>query len=210
MGLIKQAQKLYNEKKWKEAVHILTSFVPETDEDEAKAKRIEAWSFYYLGIKGSKAMKIANLLEAKRLFEIVLEKGQIEEKISAFNGLPLVLWILGEKKEAWKTSKQAIKEFPNIPSVWNTRGILCRWAKRFKEAVEVGEKVWETALKDKDFRTAGHGKQNKADALVQLKRTQDAKEEYQKAKSLYQRYQRISGKSARLHIESVEKKLSGL
>jgi len=210
LDLIEQAQKLYNEKKWKEAIDLLGTFIPDTDKNEARAKRIEGWSFYYLGIKGPEAMKIANLVESKRLFEIVLKKGQREEKISAFNGLPLALWILGEQNQAWQVSKQAVEEFPDIPSVWNTKAILCRWGKKFEEALEVNEKVYETALEKGDFRTAGHGKQNQGDALIQLRKTGEAEKEYREATQLYKDYQQISGESAAFHIESVEKKLSKL
>ena len=212
MDLIEQAQKLYNEKKWKTAVEILEPIVEDLEKQEkAEAHRILGWSFYYLGIKGSDNEKTENLKKAKNSFEIVIKEAEEDDtRISALNGLPLVVWILGEKDDAWELSRHAVKKFPEIPSVWNTRGILCRWGEKFKEALKVNEKVYETALKKGDLRTAGHGTQNLGDTLSKLDRSEEAKKAYEKAIRLYKDYQQTSGKSATFHIESVEKKLSGL
>jgi len=212
-GILDRARQLYNEGKWQEAIQLIdknaSTFV--TGEDIAEAGRLKGWSYYYLGIKGPQETKETNLLFAKREFEMALEKAEIDKtKISILNGLPLVIWILGKKEEAWQISNKATEEYPNEPTVWNTRGILCRWAQDYKEAVGVGEKVYETALQKKDYRTAGHGKHNKADALVKLGRVEEARKEYEKAIELYKKHEEVTTESAVVHIEGVRKKIADL
>jgi len=103
---------------------------------------------------------------------------------------------------------QAVKEFPDEPSIWNTRSILCRWAKNFEQAVNICEKVYITALARRDYRTAGHGKQNRADALRELGRVEEAKINYAAAIGLYKDFEKESGQSVAPHIEGATKKLN--
>lgn len=209
--IIEDAQELYNKGRWQEAIEMLNKLKSHNEEEVAEANRIKGWSYYYLAIKGDKSLKSENLEKAEEYFKLSsIGAKEDKTKISVLNGLPLALWILGKKSEAWEINDKAINIFPETPSIWNTRGIICRWAKNFNEAVEVGQRVFETAVKVKDFRTAGHGKQNKADALVQLGKTEKAKKEYQDAIQLYKDHQQISGQSAEFHLESVRKKLSSL
>jgi tetratricopeptide (TPR) repeat protein len=211
--VLEKAQDLYNQGQWQEAINVIdkNSAVLVTDSDIAEASRIKGWSYYYLGIKGPEERKKANLLLAEGAFKTALGKTEEDEtKISVMNGLPLVIWILGRKPEAWHISDEAIKEFPDIPSIWNTRSILCRWAQDYEKSIEACEKVYATAVQKGDYRTAGHGKHNKADALVKLGRTKEAKEEYEKAIELYKKYEEVTGKSAKFHIEGVQKKLTNL
>lgn len=211
--VLEKAQQLYNGGKWEGAIDTIekNSKIFTNDTEVAEAGRLLGWSYYYLGIKGTEEGKRANLLLAEGAFKAAL--GKIKEggtKISVMNGLPLVIWILGRKGEAWQLSDSATKEFPDEPSVWNTRSIFCRWAKKFEESTMVCEKVYETALAKEDYRTAGHGKHNKADALKELGRIDEARQEYNKALELYKKFEEITGQSAQFHIEGVKKKLSTL
>lgn len=211
--VLEKSQHLYNQGQWQEAIDTINEYsaILVTDNDIAEAAKTKGWSYRYLGIKGPVNEKEVNLKMAKLFFKLALNKTKKEKtKISAMNGLPLVLLDLGELCEAGNVSNQAIEEFPDEPSVWNTRSILCKWTQAYEEAVEVGEKVYETAKQKQDYRTAGHGKHNKADALVKLGKTEEAKNEYKKAIELYEKHEGVSGESAIVHIESVRKKLADL
>lgn len=118
--LLSRAEKLYSEGKWQEAIRLMEnrtfgafSFV---GEDLAEAKRIMGWSYYYLAIKGSEDQKTDNLCKAANAFRDSFNiTNDNEKKISITNGLPLVLWIKGEKHDALEISEDAIKEFPDVP-----------------------------------------------------------------------------------------------
>lgn len=211
---LKEAQRLYDEGKWKESNQLIKDnfhTLVGCTEDFAEANRLYGWNWYYIGIKGPAEEKRVNLLLSRDAFRIALSKSpDRKQKISIMNGLPLTFWILDEQKEAWQVSDQAVAEFPDEPSVWNTRSILCRWAKKFDEAERVCEKVFETAFAKKDYRTAGHGKHNKADALKEMGRTEEVRLEYENAIELYKEFEKTTGQSAKFHIEGVEKKLLAL
>ncbi len=204
---LKDTQKLYNQGKWQTVINLIDTFFTSSDEQQiAEANKLEAWSYYYLGIKGEKSKKIENLEKAENNFKSALEKVKKNDiKISIMNGLPLVLWILDKKEEAWKVSNKAIKEFEKVPSVWNTRSILARWAEDFEKTVELCEKVYETAKKNKDYRVVGHGKHNQGDAFVKLDEREKALESYQKAEEMYVK----DGKSA-FHLEAVRDKIRNI
>ena len=208
-NFLEKAQKLYDEGRWAEAVNLTNkNMVNLTSKEEtAEAARIRGWCFYYMGIKGPEAEKQEMLNFSRSAFEFVLNGSSDEKRrLSAFNGLPLSLWILGEKEKAWKVSDLALEEFPDEPSAWNTRSILCRWAGDLKQSVEVCEKVYVTALAENDYRTAGHGKQNQGDALMKLGRVEEAKNSWAAALSLYKSFEK-TGQSAAPHIQGVMKKL---
>lgn len=210
---LEEAQRLYNEGKWSEAVNLIGKNIVSLSnkEDMAEAARIRGWCFYYMGIKGPEEKKQEMLNFSRSAFEFVLNESSDEKRrLSAFNGLPLPLWILGENEKAWEVSDRAAKEFSAEPSVWNTRSILCRWAKDFEQAVEICEKVYITALQRMDYRTAGHGKQNRGDALKELGRVEEAKLDYAAAVGLYKDFEKESGQSAAPHIEGATKKLAGI
>lgn len=211
--VLEKSLKLYNDGKFLEAIQLieknLANFV--SDEDIAEANRIMGWSWYYLGIKGPEEEKIEKLFKSKGAFQTALDQtSNPEKRISIMNGLCLTLWVLGEREEALITNIVALSEFPNKASIWNTSSILIRWAKNPKAAVPVCEKVYQTALEAKDYRTAGHGKHNKADALKELGLIEEARKEYLAAIELYKRFERETGQSAKFHIEGVEKKLAAL
>ncbi|XOB41169.1 MAG: tetratricopeptide repeat protein [Candidatus Nealsonbacteria bacterium] len=210
--IIEDAQTLYNKGEWEKTIDFIDMLFTSRDEQQvAEINRIKSWSYYYLAIKGDESLKSKNLEKAEECFRLALIKMEKKESIvSILNGLPLVLWIQGKRTEAWEISDKAINKFPETPSIWNTRGILCRWAKNFNEAVEVGQRVFETAVKVKDFRTAGHGKQNKADALVQSERIEEAKKDYIEAIKMYKKYEEKTEESALFHLKRVQEKLSNL
>lgn len=210
--IIQDAQKLYNKGEWAKAIDLIDMILTSNDEQQiAEANRIKGWSYYYLAIKGDKSLKAEKLEKAEECFRLALIKIS-EEKglISILNGLPLVLWILERKQEALKLSDEVTEEFPNIPSVWNTKSILSRWGKDFQNSVEICEKVYETAIAKKDFRTAGHGKQNKADCFIELNQKEQAKKDYIEAIKMYKKHEERTGESTRFHLERVQKKLSNL
>ena len=212
-NVLEDAQRLYNEGRWPEVIQAIEQALGNLTEDReiAEANRIKGWSWYYIGIKGSPEEKNISLDRSKACFEVALVKTLDRGgKISIMNGLPLTMWNLGEKKKAWEINNQAIEEFPEEPSVWNTRSILCRWAKDFNQSVEVCEKVYETAITREEYRIAGHGKHNKADALNELGWKEMAREEYKAAIVLYRKFEEVTGESAAFHIEGVEKKLANL
>ncbi|MFH1423894.1 MAG: hypothetical protein ABIG29_03030 [Candidatus Nealsonbacteria bacterium] len=206
--VLAEAQKLYDEGKWRDSNSLidLNESSLTTDEEIAEACRLRGWNWYYIGTKGLHDKQIG-LQMSKEAFKQALDRtSDSKKKISILNGLPLSLWILEEQEEAWRISDKAIKEFPEEPSVWNTRSILFRWAKDFKGSVEVCEKVYEKALLKGDYRTAGHAKQNKADALKELGRNREAMDEYLEAIALYRQFEKATGQSAEFHIAGVRKK----
>lgn len=212
---LKKAQELYNLGEWPKAKHLLDEYLTGipgslTAEEIAEARCLRGWSRYYLGIKDLEE-KIPSLNKAKEDFLEALDQTQDPKiSLSALNGLPLTLWILGEQEEAWKTNARALQEFPAESSAWNTCSILCRWKKDFLQSLEVCEKVYWTALEQKDYRMAGHGKQNRGDALKELGRINEARDEYAAAFALYREYERTTRKSAAPHLASVEKKILAL
>lgn len=214
--ILKEAQRLYNEGKWTEAVRLIVennNHISNSDNSEymAEGLRISGWSFYYLGIKGSEEEKVKYLFLSTDAFAFALYWTDDDgKKISIANGISLAFWKFERQTYAWWFNNEAIKVFAAEPSVWNTRSILLRWEKRFEESVDVCEKVFETAVAKGDYRTAGHGKQNKADALKELGRIEEAKIEYLKAIELYKRFEQRTKESAKFHVEGVEKKLSKL
>ena len=214
---LKKAQDLYTKGDWAGAVSIIDAqrFFPDK-EDLAEACRILGLSYYYLGIKGPETDKFANLKKSKEVFERTLSLTlDNKRKMSAMNGLPLVLWILGELKsfyhlEALKVSEQATQLFPDEPSVWNTRSIIMRWSGNDKESVDVCDQVYWTARAKGDWLTAGHGQQNRGDALKKLGNNADAIVAYRMSRTCYRKHEEISGKSATAHIESANKKMADL
>ena len=211
--VLEKAQELYNEGKWQESDELIFSNMSKLKEKEdfAEGLRLRGWNRYYLGIKGPEDHKGENLLISKGAFrEALATTSDGKKKMSILNGLPLTLWILGEQKDAWQVSDQAVQEFPDEPSVWNTRSILCRWAKNFQESVKVCEKVYETASYRRDFRTAGHGKRNRGDALKELGQIKEAEKEYAAAIGLYKNFEKETGQSAEFHIKGAMEKLRNL
>lgn len=209
--ILAEAQELYNGGKWSGAVALLDAGEFTKAEERAESFRLYGWCFYYLGIKGSAEEKEEMLRKSWNMFKLVLAvTSDAKKNLSALNGLPLSLWILGKQEAAWQVSDRAIEEFPDEPSVWNTRAILCRWAKDFAKSIEVCEKVYKTALAQKDYRTAGRGKHNRADALKELGRIEEARKDYLEAAYLYEQDAIITGRNAEVHLEGVKKKLLAL
>ncbi|MFH1820448.1 MAG: hypothetical protein ABH805_00795 [Candidatus Nealsonbacteria bacterium] len=210
--LLKKGQELYDAGEYIESEKIDNEvlLMSADDEEITEALRQQGWNRYYLAIKGPVDQKEESLKISEKAFWDALSKSKVkdpEKELSIFNGLPLAIWILGKKDEAWLVSDQATQRFSNEPSAWNTRGILCRWAKDFEQGVEIGEKVFQTALAKEDYRTAGHGKHNKADSLMQLDRVSQAEREYYAAVDLYKRFEEATGGKVQVHIEGVQEKL---
>lgn len=207
-----EAERLYKEGKWQEAISLIDSVAEKSGYSKsewAEANRIKGWSYYYLGIKGPEEKKQENLRSSEDEFRRALEITELpSSRLSILNGLPLTLWILGEKPEALITNINALAEFTDEPSVWNTTAILIRWAKKPEVSIAVCQRVYEAALARKEYRTAGHGKHNKADALKELGQIWKARCEYRHALSLYVEFEKLTGQSAKFHIEGVEKKLA--
>ncbi|KKS89583.1 MAG: hypothetical protein UV65_C0031G0014 [Parcubacteria group bacterium GW2011_GWF2_43_11] len=208
--VLAEAQKLYNEGKWPESNLLIDGLTIAEDEEMAEARRLRGWNYYYIGTKGLDD-KQASLGRSKAAFQYALSiTSDKKKKISIMNGLPLTFWVLGEQEWAWHLSDRAIEEFPDEPSVWNTRSILFRWAKDFKGSVEVCEQVYEKAMLKDDYRTAGNAKQNKADALKELGQINQARDEYASAIGLYKTFGERTGQSAQFHIDGVSKKMLAL
>jgi len=211
--MLAQAQRLYGEGKWLESDKVVGEvlLVATDAEDIAEAHRIRGWDRYYLAIKGASGEKNANLLASQTAFFEALSKTiNARKRLSVFNGLPLALWQLGEKRWAWELSDQALREFPEEPSVWQTRGNLMKWEGRFEEGILVFDQVSRTADAKRDYRNAGSGQQSKGDSLVRLGRKEEARQAYQKAIVFYKMSETETSQPAKFHIESVEKKLAEL
>ncbi|MCK4891442.1 MAG: hypothetical protein KAS78_02120 [Candidatus Pacebacteria bacterium] len=217
-SLLKEAEGLRNKEDggWNKSIQLLDAdVIPFATRDEfAEANKIKGWSLYFRAIKDfrdSEDDKIRTCSEAEVVLKIALSETKDRSVlISAYNCLPLVLWIQGKQDEAWEISNEATLNFSKVPSVWNTASILCRWAKQYEKSVKVCEMVYETALAIKDARTAGHGKHNQGDALKELGRAQEAKKAYKKAKELYLEFEKTSGQKATVHINGVSNKLASL
>jgi tetratricopeptide (TPR) repeat protein len=221
--ILRQARDLYNKGQYRDAIEVIEKqgdpFGVFSRGATIEAFRLLGWAYYYKGIKGPEKEKPAQMRLAEQCFVNALDildgwktlsPDEIEQKISVFNGYPLVLWILGQKKEALEFNAATIKEFPNRSSVWNTRSILFRWAGKHEESVAVCKKVSEIAATEENFRTAGHGKHNKGDALRTLGRIDEAKEVYHEALNFYKIFQKKTGESAKMHIEGCVKNLNNL
>jgi len=220
--VLKEGNRLYKKGGWDESINFLEKnrkFLIK-DNETAELEKIIGWSRYYKGIKCPEEEKNINIQDAVNNFKTALslltslllseKEKEKDTEISVRNGLSLSLWILGKKKEAELESFKATEKFPHELSAWNTRSILLRWAGDFKTSVNVCERVYQTAVAKKDFRTAGHGKQNKGDALVKLGKTTEAKEDYKKALEMYKKYEKKTGESANFHLKRVQEKLSSL
>lgn len=207
---LERAGDLYRQGKYQEAYDLAVPGDKESDpEGYAEACRTRAWVGYYNAIKGDSQEKNsnANLAAeyARNVLSVSVDGGR---RLSAHNVLPLALWVSGWQSEAYEASDNALKEFPDEPSVWNTRGILARWAGDHEQGVIIGDRVTSSASARDDFLVAGHGQQNKGDALRALGRIEEARTSYEEARKHYCQHQRVTGNSAAPHIESVEKKLA--
>jgi tetratricopeptide (TPR) repeat protein len=220
-NILEEAQRLYNGGKWTEAIQLIDkNFLSlKGRENIAEALRVKGWSYYYLAIKGPEAEKQENLVKAEDSFRVAWERTGVEQRlISIANGLPLVLWLRDDKEAAWGVSDYATEEFPGEPSVWNTRAILCRWAKDLDESIRVCRKVYETALAKDNYRTAGHGQQNLGDTYVLMvhstrkpwKRIALAYKAffaYWKARKCYVRFEKKTSEKATVHYKAATKKM---
>jgi tetratricopeptide (TPR) repeat protein len=206
------ATKLYEKGMYKEALMLLDFLTPHNEQLIAKANKLKGWIFYKLAIKKENQERKLQLLEKAeenfRLAEIKIKNK--ESKISILSGLPLVLYQQGKKEEAKKVADEVIRLFPNTPSPWNTLGILYKWNREYDKAVDILEKVFETALLEEDMRTAGNAKQNRGDALVNLNRKEEAKKDYNKALSMYKKFEEETGRKASDHIKKVKEKIISL
>lgn len=215
--ILKQALELYNNGDRQRAINLLSNdegkvFPIFTGKELAEAQKTIGLSLYYIAIKDFREMenkKIETCARSELFLRAALENTDDKDiRISAINFLPLVLWIQGKHNEAWQVSNSASAEFSDVPSVWNTSGILCNWSRQYEKAIGVFEMVHKTALSIKDYRTAGHGKHNQGDALEKLGRKEEAKESYEKAKELYLKFEEESGQKATVHITGVSKKIA--
>lgn len=200
---------------WNRAIEFLEKeIIPFAQGDEfAQAYKIHGWSLYFRAIKDFGDLeedKIKVCAEAEESLMIALSATEDSDiLISAYNCLPLVLWIQGKQDEAWRISNEVTSEkFSEVSSVWNTLGILCKWSKQHERAVEVFEMVYQTAFAIGDLRTAGHGKQNQGDSLEKLGNKELAKDAYKEAKELYLQFEKKSGQKATIHIDGVTKKIA--
>lgn len=209
---IEEAKSLYAQGLYEEAGRLAESlrniyFGTISTEEFAETLRIEAWAYYYLGIKGDPDDKRVNVNYARTCAEQVLFYSKdTKRRLSAHNVLPLTLWVLDEESRAWRASNEALEEFPDEPSAWNTRGILARWAEDYEQGVDIGNEVAKKAVEKGDFLTTGHGCQNEGDALDALGRKNEAFNAYREAEALYRHYEKISGISATPHISRVVEK----
>ncbi|MCK5413306.1 MAG: hypothetical protein KAI57_02920 [Candidatus Pacebacteria bacterium] len=214
-NLLEKAENLRNQKDggWNKAIKLLdVDVIPFVMGDVlAKALNTRGWALYYSAIKDfrdSEVNKIATCIEAESSLRTALENTKDRDiLISVYNCLPLVLWIQGKQDEAWKISEEAISKFDEVPSVWNTVSILCRWAKLNEKSIEVCERVYQTALAIEDFRTAGHGKHNQGDAFKELGRKEEAEKAYKEAEKLYLQFEHVSGQKATVHLKGIKNKL---
>jgi len=199
-NILEEARDLYENKEWQKVIDLLESNIDILSEKWRKeAFRLLGWSYYYKAIKGPAEEKKEQLEKAVKNWYRCTGK---KVRLSAMNGLPLALYILGDKKKAYFINSNARQDYPDEPSVDNTLLILLRWDGKFNESVEVAERVYEKAMRKGDFRTAGHGKHNQGDALMKLGRTEEALESYREAEKMYSQ-----AESGGFHLEAVKKKI---
>lgn len=210
-----RADDLYKKGQYQKAIDVVENIIPLliTGEELAEAKRIKAWAKYYLAIKGKGDLELktenARIAETEACAVLALSQNP-KRRLSARNVLSLATWVQGRHCAAIKTSDEAVKEFTDEPSAWNTRSILMRWGKYFEASIDVCDNVASTAFVKGDYLTAGHGKHNKGDALVVLGRRKEAAKAYHEAKDSYQQHEKITRESAKPHLEAIDKKLEDL
>ncbi len=209
MKKLEEAEKLYRRGEYQKAYDLASPEKTTTLEEFGEACRIRAWTLYYLAIKGDDKNKLSNARDAVVYAEdVIIYAEDNKQRLSAYNVLPLALWISGNEREAWMANDEALEEFYDEPSAWNTRSILARWAKDYEQGVIIGDRVTEIAVARGDFLTAGHGEQNKGDSLRVLGQISEACTAYRQALKQYRQHELITGNSATPHIASVEKKLA--
>ena len=209
MKKLEEAEKLYRKGEYQKAYDLASPEDTTTLEEFGEACRIRAWALYYLAIKGDPKNKVSNARDAVAYAEdVIIYAEDNKQRLSAYNVLPLALWISGNEREAWMANDEALEEFYDEPSAWNTRSILARWAKDYEQGVIIGDRVTEIAVARGDFLTAGHGEQNKGDSLRVLGQISEACTAYRQALKQYRQHELITGNSATPHIASVEKKLA--
>jgi hypothetical protein len=91
--IIKNAQKLYNEEKWQEAIDLIDkSLTTHNEQIVAEGNRIKGWCYYYIGIKGDEKEKTENLEKAEEHFRLAsLKTNKKESVVSVLDGLVKVL-----------------------------------------------------------------------------------------------------------------------
>ena len=240
--MLREAEKAYNEKRYLDARNL----IKERKEAFIKggmgavALRRWAWVAYYLGNEGNPQWKkwiIENPIfyeEATKIGEEALNyEADSTVRVSILNVLPLsTRWTKGEKgefrrQEAYRWSDRGIKEAKAsgktdlISSAQNTRNILLREDKNFAEAKKGCQEVFMASVLAGDFRTAGHGKQNKGDTIrLEIESEEqviataeiigvlhkEAIVAYRTAQAMYALAERVSGEKATAHYESAGRK----
>ncbi|MCE2463359.1 MAG: tetratricopeptide repeat protein [Dehalococcoidia bacterium] len=209
-----KARRLYHEGAWKEAISLLNrfphrSFVPRNI--VASMDIVEGWSWYYLGIKGARFRRRGRVEQSRRAFERASQNAvDKRNKVSVLNGLPLVLWHLGDRIQSWKYSDQATDQYQDEPSVWDIRAILLQLDRYPETSLAFFEKAYELAMEEGDHRTAAHTRKNEAGLLRETGRVEESGRLYQEALELYRKSQESAGESARFHIDDVEQELASL
>lgn len=166
-NILEEAKDLYDDEKWQQSIDLLESNIDILiAEARQEAFRRFGWNYYHLGIKAITETRKQELL--KKAVDNWYRCTGTEVRLSAMNGLPLALYILGEKEKAFSVNDMARQDYPDEPSVDNTRVILYRWNGQSKQLAEAAQRVYEKGRAKGDFRTAGHGKHNQGDTLMEL------------------------------------------
>ena len=208
------ARQLYGRGRWKDAIKFLAGFserpyVPR--QTVVAMDAIEGWSWYFLAIGGSSFGSAGRLRRAKEAFVRAWDSAvDKENKVSVLSGLPLVLWQLDRRIEAWKLSDEGTDEFENEAMVWLTRAILLNWDGYREAAVEMLDKAHDTGVAAGDRRTAADARRSLGSLLGRAGNLEDARTAYQGAIELYERAETDDGKPVAFHLEQTKREMSGL
>jgi len=232
--ILDEADKAYNDKQYQESIDLVTKYFLEsrgtTPDLNGRAQARVGWCLYYLGLQDNPRRQEGiidnpdNLLEAIKVWKNVLEY-EINPKIrlSVLNGLPLALRFFN-KPATYQWSDLGIQEAEAagddslVIKAKNTKIVLLREDGKYAEARELAEEVYTLAVGIRDFRTAGHAKQNLGDTIrLELKNTQKTEAEkrfllveafqaYKIAEMKYNFFEAETGEKATAHIEAAQKK----
>lgn len=208
------ARQLYDGGRWKEAIRFLSQFaerpfVPR--ETVVAMDAIEGWSWYFLAISGFTFGSAKRLEMAREAFVRAWNSAVGKQnKVAVLSGLPLVLWHLDRRIEAWKFSDTGLDGFEDEAPVWHTRATLLAWDGYREPAVEMFEKAYDTGIAAGDLRTAANAKKGLGGLLRQIGKPEDARTAYQAALELYDKLETVGGEANIFHLRETQRELTHL
>ncbi|MFH1657565.1 MAG: hypothetical protein ABH919_03795 [bacterium] len=189
---------LFQQEKWKNTLGLIEQVEKFGQGLGLKIHTIKGWCFFKQAesIKEPIPRRTQLLMDAIKIFKLsaVWAKNETEEKISAYRGIILSEFLLGERSSVWKKAYWLVKRYPKEYSAWEVMTDLCKLDGNHEVAVEVFQEMYEIAILGNDYERASQAKFAKGEELITLRQMEKGYRELLKAIDIYLRYQRQKDK----------------